>query len=253
MIIDNIQDSPADLRASSLVCRSWAHRSRRYLFGTTCLASEEDMCKWAAAFTPSPTMATTHLVDPCQLVTTLRIGADRYLDTSSLTLFTSNLRNFKNVKNLSLINWHPSPLMSQSPKFHFGHFVSSLRSLTLIKTTCTGAVPLLRFICTFPHLDDLDIRCLSIHKETARNWKSLKKKRFAHTIPSFSGHLSLSSYGYTPYCAGFLSALVSLPVNFSSMSLQWISVSQFQDWTTLFESSASTLKHLELSVSGKYP
>lgn len=253
MIVDNLQDSPGDLRACSLTCRSWAHRSRKHLFKTISLKSREDICKWAVAFTPSTTTPRTYMADPQKLVTTLRMGTNRALETNSLTLFTSHLRKFTNVNHLALSNWHPSAsLPSQSPKFHFGHLAPSLRSLTLFKAKSVRAAPLLQFICMFPHLDDLEIRGLSFDRETDRNSRSLKQEHIARTVPSFSGHLSLSAHRRTNYCAGFLSALASIPVSFSSMSLLWIHASQFQDWTTLLGSSAATLKRLELSVSSMY-
>jgi len=121
----------------------------------------------------------------------------------------------------------------------FSQFVPTLRSLRLQATVCNSAFQLMKFVCRFPHLDDLALISPRGPKESqlpnvlARSGRLQKQQR----LP-FGGDLVLHETGPTIQC------LLELPggIRFRSIEVD----SYLKDLTKLLVACQPTLEDLRI-------
>lgn len=248
MIIDQHSDSPEDLKSCALVCKAWAPASRRNLFATTMLESQEELCKWSIIFAPTSIPDTSiSLPNPSHLVSTLRIRAQWKNPAKDLTLFIPFLRSFTRVKKLIFLGLNfMNASHLQFPQLHFAHFVLSLRTLVLVCTDATDCIALIRFVCMFPHLDDLSIRGLFCTTKPCHCRDCTSHRPVAPLPPpTFRGRLEITGL---LDAIDFVHEMAALPLKFSSCKLLQMSPVDFGHWMELLSSCATTLKTLEVSL-----
>lgn len=247
MIIDS-SDSAAVFKACALVCKAWAPASRRNLFATTLLQSQEDMCKWSMAFaSPLNQNSPTPLPNPSPLVSTLRICADWKLAAKDFTLFIPYLRSFTRVKKLIFLGLDLIGTdVWKFPELHFGHLAFSLRGLVLVRTVVMNSATVMQLVCMFPQLDDLSIRDLLCIAEPFHVCDECRSGSPIITHPpTFRGQLEING---GLHAAEFVHDMATLPLKFSSFKLLQMHPPEFDHWMELLSSCATTLKTLELSV-----
>jgi len=149
-IIDHLYDKPADLRACSLVAKSWKSRSQSHLFRKVCWTTET-VLGWCAHIPPRSDGLAGHATG---LMVVSLLEQER-LDTIK-DYFTS----FQNVTSLTLQDLDfDDPLFDPDEvPVYFGHLKPGLTSLTLINANGSCG-RLLSFVSFFSHLEYVTVSC----------------------------------------------------------------------------------------------
>jgi len=169
-IVDLLYNDLETLKQCCLVSKSWVPRTRRYIFANIFFHSAHAFESWNNTF-PDPTNS------PASHVNTLTIDSFPE-DVEGFDWITS----FSCVEKLSL---HGRPTVP----FALFHGLSfNLRSLNVqfITFSCPD---LFDFICSFPHLENLDLVCEEVPPDHGNNSLGLQ------TSPPLTGSLSLFMFG----------------------------------------------------------
>ena len=150
-IIDLLHDQPDTLRNCCLASTSFIYRARKYLFEDIGFASSpEDFPKleaWKKTFL-------NHKTSPAHHTRSLSVGCTEIV-TDEDAKEGGWIEPFSEVVRLEL--WDGSwdgPVVNHS--FHPFHVLSKVKHLRLVFTTIPP-LDLLKFICSFPLLEDLDV------------------------------------------------------------------------------------------------
>ena len=173
LVIDQLRDEPATLRACCLVSKSWIPRARSHLFAhVKFIAQKTPITSWIETF-PDPSNSPAHHT---RSLTIQRLPA---FITTGVDV-GSWIRTFQNVVDLRFehITWpdHQAPL---APFHGFSHTVRSLR------LTYTS-FEVFDLVCSFPLLEDLALVGLR-PKDDIVGLKS------PSTSPKLTGSLNIST------------------------------------------------------------
>ncbi|KAF9790921.1 hypothetical protein BJ322DRAFT_1104562 [Thelephora terrestris] len=150
IIIDHLHDRPMDLRACSLVAKSWEARSQSHLFRKV-QWDTRTVLNWCTHISPHPSGPAGYVIF---------FAVDSLLEREQLGPIKDYFTSFRNVTSLILRDLSfDDPLFDpKKVPAYFGHLKLGLKSLTLANARGSCG-RLLSFTSFFPHLEYLTISC----------------------------------------------------------------------------------------------
>jgi hypothetical protein len=230
-VIDNLADSPRDLRACSLVSSKWLERSRRKLFASVSL-NTWNFDRWQRNISPGPNGISTY-------VRSLALRQARSivsLDPETLMGIRDHLTSFRRLNALHLQDVDFDDLFDgPSLTECFGHFGQSVRSLSL-HCINTNMSSLLFFITLFPNLNRLSISSPKLTGGVTEEPEGALPLR---------GALRLSGLGAVSHIV--LSGILLIPLHLEEISITHVQIADSKVLNRLINTCAPTLKKLELA------
>lgn len=242
-IIAHLHDDVSALLSCCLVHTSWIHCSRNQIFGSVAFRMLSDLEEWAGFFPTASQSPAKHVQSLTVAGLWTPIGTEEFdLDGLDPTML-AHFQSFDRVRNLALTALSlPSALSSHA---HFAHLRGTLKSLELYSPRAPTQDHLLRFVSSFPHLEDLVITV------TNRWLYDREKSQCAslETSPPFRGNLQVLDF--TQEEGEFIAGLVDLPngVSFRSIELDCPKYRDYQPVERLLAACESTLEDLQLGSS----
>ena len=228
-ILKFLRDDRESLEAASLVAKAWTSWSQAHLFETLHLKIY-NIDNWFENIPPD--------VDgPASYTRTLTLEdrpnlfwiTPQYLDSH---ISGSSFTSFRDVRSLSLIHWNAAFFDGVPQEPYFGHFGTSLRSLSLRHCRLDPAT-LFDLLSLLPNVQDLAIARLF-----PRYRKLVTIPDVPEITPSFRGALSLAdlSSGHL-----VLKALAALPLRFTTITIEMCIFHEADTYQMLLTSCRDTL------------
>lgn len=245
LIIAHLHDDVSALLACCLVHTSWIHGSRNQIFGSLSFHALSDLEEWAEHFSSASTSPAHHVqsLSVAGLWNMNTLWGERFnLDELHIPLL-EHFRSFDQVRNLALTALNLRPMAN--PQVYFTHVQYSLRSLELYSPTVSSLGGLVRFISSFPYLEDLAITLTSrlVNNDEEPVYPSLQNS------PPFRGNLQVLDSSNEE--GVFLGKLVDLPngVRFRSIELGCPKYEEYYQVQRLLIACGSSLEDLKLDYS----
>ncbi|KAF9783982.1 hypothetical protein BJ322DRAFT_889284 [Thelephora terrestris] len=226
-VIDNLAFDFSTLQSTSLVQKSWTHRSRRRLFYFVPINSLSLLEKWSRCISPDPNGIASY---PRSILLSLNGTPKSWLEPENLDRFHGHFCSFSGVERLVIAGLETAKFDAFSTPRYFGNFAATVRSLEL-RTPIGPPASLLSFISSFPLVDDLGIEYPST--VTAGG---VSQEEFIQPVaaPSFTGKLRLLDILRESYL--FVELLCTLPLSFDTISVS------SRDWEGLPQLAKLTSK-----------
>ena len=175
LIVDHSYDERT-LKECCLVSKSWVPRARRHLFFHIEFTPQSPVKSWIKAF-PDPSTSPAHHARVLSLYCLAAVGS---AGTGALAW----VRTFCNVVDLRIVSvrWNGN----QTSLVPFHKLFPTLKSLAIYRCYIPPS-ELLGLICSFPLLEDLQLRLLS-----TRDTPAIDERTAPSTSPEFTGTLHLS-------------------------------------------------------------
>lgn len=234
-IIDFLHDDLTTLRSCSLVHSSWTQSCRHHLYAAVAFRAFCDLQAWADNISPN-------LPNPAVYVRSLSMVDFTLLDSIDLESGFQYFQAFSRVRHLRLAT--PCALPSPLLRGLHAQVCFSVESLELHLSSSIKVIDLVRFICSFPLLQDLTLVGTNCRLESSDNdtFNNL-------TAPPFTGSLRLLDFNDPE--GEFLTQLARLPtgIHFRSIELDIDPLQDYAPVTRLLTSCSSTLENLKLGKS----
>jgi hypothetical protein len=231
LIVDNLRNEPAALKACCIVSKPWIHRTRKHLFAGVEFHTRKSPIKlWKKTF-PDPCNSPAHYTRILSIygipaVTAANVDAGGWI------------RTFHNIVHLHLQYIGSNDLRSSLVPFH--GLSPTLRSLSLSSTSSE----VLGLICSFPFLEDLAWNPYSYGSD---GWDT------ASTSPKLTGFLDLN---VSSKIRPAIRRLLDLPggLHFTKITVRG-SIEDTESIMYLVSRCFDTLESLDLSCSipGMFP
>ena len=238
LIVDQLHDEPTALRACCLVSKSWVPRSRAHLFAHIEL-SHTSFERWMKAF-PDP------LNSPARCTRTLSVHEHQLVAVAgpdvAHRICALPLHNVVRLSIFSESGGSGSGWMSLVP---FYGLSPTIRSLRLVLFHSAGSSEIFGLVCSFPLLEDFDLRDFGC-------WSWIDRWTPPSTSPRLTGTLAL--YSMAGGIDLIIRRLLALPngLNFTKIVLRCVrGASDLKSIADLVSGCSGTLETLE--VSDHYP
>ena len=221
-IIDQLHDQPNELRACSVVSKSWTPRSRKHIFSTISFNNDSDVAVWWNTF-PDPSNSPAY--HPRTLAVNYRRGFPE-----------THLSSFCNITHLCP---HVHQVDGQPTSLAQLHgFTPFLETLLMAFPTLPSS-DVLSLVCSFPLLDNLTLA----GRPTASDTQVIP-----FTPPKFSGTLCLGVFRGVNIDI-MVNHLSSLPngIHFRGLILLWNYSRDLPSMTNLIFACSQTLESLDIA------
>lgn len=247
-VIDNLAFDFTTLKSTSLVSKSWTHRSRRRLFYFVAINSLRWLERWSLSISSDPEGVASYP----RTLTLLSYHIPRaWLEPENLDKFYHHFRSFSRVEHLVISGFDATKFDATSTPHYFGNFTATVRSLELRSAAGTVA-SLFSFICAFPLLDDLVIEFPNITGGSGKNGGAMDLA----SVPSFRGKLKLLDrfHGSNP----LVELLCALPLPFHTISISSRDPGRLPQLAKLVSKCGKTLRSLHIArktygMTSRYP
>ena len=233
-IIDNLAFDLPTLKSTSLVRKSWTHRSRRRLFYHVQINSLSHLEKWSLSIPSDPNGIASY-----PRVILLSNDPPRFwVEPTNLYSFSDHFCSFSGVEQLVISGLEPTKFDVTSTPRYFGNFAATVRSLEL-RTAIGAPASLLSFICAFPLVDDLAIELFNDRED---------REEVVHPLPgpSFKGKLRLLDMFYGSIA--FVESLCALPLSFHTISVSSRGSGRLPQLAKLVTECGNTLRSLHIMM-----
>ena len=234
-VIDNLAFDFETLKSTSLVRKSWTHRSRRRLFYFVAFNSLGRLEKWSLSIPPDPNGIASY---PRAILLSLET-LKSWVEPANLEQFYDHFRSFSAVERLVISGLQTPKFDAISTARYFGNFAATVRSLEL-RTTVGCPAAFLSFVCAFPLLDDLSIQLpVSLGGED-------REEVVQHAAaPRFGGKLRLLDMSCESY--PLIELLCTLPLSFHTISVSSRDPGRLPQLAKLTNKCGKTLRSLHIT------
>jgi len=248
-IIDHVDDR-TNLRACSLVCSRWSHRSRKHLFAQVEFASISDLERWCACIRPGPS-------GPSSLVERLTLPEKHCSHTlpssswlrssmpSTVTDAASHLQSLSALQALEVRRWCMCTTCIVSMLHSFGSSLENVTRLTLRDVVVQVVHPstLRMFFDHFPRLDDLSISVINLFTvRVSRHLRGVDSAIRSEIIPAHPRG-EFSAYQLP---GGVFKIIALLEPRFHRVTLSCDSYKSWSGYWPLVEACAESLEELQI-------
>ncbi|KAF9649495.1 hypothetical protein BDM02DRAFT_3186255 [Thelephora ganbajun] len=235
-VIDNLAFDFGTLKSTSLVRKSWTHRSRRRLFYFLTINSLDHLEQWSASISSDPTGIASY-------PRVIRLFHDKlksWVEPANLERFYDHFRSFSGVERLVIAGLETAKFDAISTRRYFGNFAATVRSLDL-RTVIGAPASLASFICAFPLVDDLTVKFPSA---TAGGGNQGEAIHFASS-PSFKGKLWLLDMFHES--DPLVELLCTHPLSFHTVWVSSRDVGRLPQLAKLVNKCGKTLRSLHIT------
>lgn len=207
-VIDNLAFDFATLKFTSLVRKSWTHRSRRRLFYFVPINSLTRLEQWSLSISSDPEGIASYT----RVVHLSHDTPRSWVEPANLDRFYDHFRSFPGVERLVISGLHTTKFGATSIPHYFANFTATVRSLEL-RTAVGTADSFLSFICAFPLVDDLAIE---FPNAIGGGWNNRGVMNLA-SVPRFRGKLRLLDMFHES--SPLVELLCAVPLPFHTISV----------------------------------
>ena len=235
-VIDNLAFDFETLKSTSLVRKSWTHRSHLRLFHFLPINSLNRLEKWSQSISPDPQGIASY---PRSIL--LSFGTPRHwVEPATLDRFYDHFRSFSRVERLVISGFKAHKFDATSIPRYFGNFAATVRYLE-VRTAIGTPASMLSFICAFPLLDDLAME----FPTTTTGGSEIRKVMYSASVPSFKGKLRLLDMFYESN--PLVELLCTLPLPFHTISVSSRSTGRLPQLVSLVNRCGKTLRSLHIT------
>ena len=232
-VIDNLAFDFRTLKSTSLVRKSWTHRSRRRLFFFVQINSLDRLERWSIFISSDPNGIASY----AHTILLSHGTSKSWVEPANLDRFYDHFRSFSRVERLVISGLETAKFDTTSTPRYFGNFAASVRSLEL-RTAVGTPASLLSFICAFPLVDDLEIEFPS-----GRGIQG--KATHLATVPRFKGKLRLLDLFQES--SPLVELLCALPLSFHTIRVSSRDTGRLQQLAKLVRKCGKTLRSLSIA------
>ena len=235
-VIDNLAFDFRTLKSTSLVQRSWTHRSRRRLFYFVPLNSLDRLEQWSTSISAGPEGIASY-------PRVIRLSHDTpksWVDPTNLAIFHEHFCSFSGVENLVISGLETTKFDTVTTPLYFGNFVQTVRSLELLTAVGTPA-SLVSFICAFPLMEDLTIA----FPNTTASGGDQGEVTLPAFAPNFKGKLKLLDMFHESDPT--VELLCALPLPFHTISISSRATGRLPQLAKLLKKCGKTLRSLHIA------
>lgn len=237
-VIDNLAFDFATLKSTSLVRKSWTHRSRRRLFYFVPINSLIRLENWSQSISPDPDGIASYP----QVVHLLSVDAPKsWVKPENLDRFYDHFRSFSQVERLVIHKLETARFDAASTLRYFGNFAATIRSLEL-RAPVGSQASLISFICAFPLVDDLTIELPAIIIGNGGNQQEVPH---IAAVPAFKGRLKLLDMFHESL--PLVELLSTLPLPFHTISVSSREAGSLPQLAKLTSKCGKTLRSLHIT------
>ena len=235
-IIDNLAFDFATLKSTSLVRKSWTHRSRRRLFYFVPINSLSRLEQWSLSISSDPNGIASY---PRAML--LSHDTPRsWVKPSNLDNFYDHFCSFSGVERLVISGLETTKFDATSTLRYFGNFAATVRSLEL-RTAVGTPASLLSFLCAFPLVDDLAIELPNTRVDGGNHGEVT----YPPSVPSFKGELRLLDMFFGSIA--LVELLCALPLPFHTLSISSRGTGRLPQLAKLVGKCGKTLRSLHIT------
>lgn len=236
-VIDNLAFDFETLRSTSLVRKSWTHRSRRRLFYFVPINSLSRLEKWSLSISSNPNGIASYPRVVLLSLETLK----SWVEPVNLDKFYDHFRSFSAVERLVISGLETTKFDAVSTPRYFGNFAATVRSLEL-RTAIGSPAALLSFVCSFPLVDDLAIEFPACVSAGGGNEEEVVQVADG---PSFRGKLRLLDMFHESY--PLMELLCTLPLPFHTICVSSRDSGRLPQLAKLTSKCGKTLRSLHIT------
>ena len=235
-IVDLLHDDPEMLKQCCLVSKSWVPHTRKHLFAIVEFRTPAHLRGWKSTF---PDRSNS----PARYTRTLSVNCGTVIVSTTDAVEGGWIPAFSRVTCLELENKIFSTDL-EKVFTAFQRISATLRSLSL-NTAPLPLVPLFNFICSLPHLENLDLAC----RATVIDDSEFGGQQAVVTStgsPALTGVLGLLAfYGM----ARVVRRLLDLPngVHFRTLKLSWCREEDLHSMEELLVACSDTVESLDIT------
>jgi len=235
-VIDNLAFDFTTLKSTSLVKKSWTHRSRRRLFYFVAIDSLRRLEQWSLSISPDPEGVASY---PRTVILLSNDIPRSWVRPENLVKFHDHFRSFSRVERLVISRLETAKFDATSTPHYFGNFTATVRSLEL-QTAAGTFASLFSFICAFPLVDDLAIEFPNVTGGSGKDGGVTDLT----SVPSFRGKLKLLDmfHGSGP----LVELLCALPLPFHTISISSRDPGRLPQLAKLVSKCGKTLRSLHI-------
>ena len=235
-VIDNLPLDFATLKSTSLVRKSWTHRSRQRLFHFVQINSLSQLEQWSLSTSSDP----NGLASYPRVIFLSHEPPRSWVEPAGLEKFYDHFRSFSGVERLMISGLETARFAATSTSRYFGNFAATVRSLEL-RTAIGAPASLLSFICAFPLVDDLAIELPSTRTGV---WNH-EEVMHLPSVPSFKGKLRLL-FAFRESIS-LMELLSALPLSFHTISVSFRDIREVPGLAKLIGKCGKTLRSLHIT------
>ena len=232
-VIDNLAFDFETLKSTSLVRKSWTHRSRRRLFSFVPINSLDRLEQWSLSISSDPNGIASY----ARVILLSHHTPKSWVEPANLDRFYDHFRSFSRVERLVISGLQTAKFDVTSTPRYFGNFAATVRSLEL-RTTVGAPASLLSFICAFPLVDDLGIQLPNVTVGSGNQGETTCPA----SAPSFKGNLRLLDMFYESIL--LVDLLCALPLSFHTIRVSSRNVGRLPQLAKLVSKCGKTLRSL---------
>lgn len=237
-VIDNLAFDFKTLRSTSLVRKSWTHRSRLRLFHFIPFNSLDQLERWSLSISSDPNGIASY---PRVILLSLD-GPKSWVEPVYLDEFCDHFRSFSAVERLAISGLETTKFDAISTPRYFGNFAATVRSLEL-RIAIGPPAALLSFICAFPLVDDLALEFPTSGGAGGENQGQVA--RLSGATPSFGGKLRLLDMINESY--PLVELLCTLPLSFHTIRVSSGHWGRLPQLAKLTSKCGKTLRSLHIT------
>jgi len=235
-VIDNLAFNFETLKSTSLVRKSWTHRSRRRLFSLVPIYSLGRLEQWALSISSDPNGIASY----ARVILLTHNTPKSWVEPANLDRFYEHFRSFSRVERLVISGLEMAKFDATSTPRYFGNFAATVRSLEL-RTAVGTPASLLSFICAFPLVDDLAIE----HPNPTAGSGNQGETTHHPSAPSFKGKLRLLDMFHESN--PLVELLCTLPLPFHAIRVSSRDTGRLPQLAKLVRKCGKTLRSLSIA------
>lgn len=232
-VIDNLAFDFATLKSTSLVQKSWTHRSRRRLFYFIPIYSLDRLEQWSRSISADPEGIASYP----RVLHLSNNAPSSWVEPANLTRFYDHFRSFSGVERLAISRLETAKFDVASTLHYFGNFTATLRSLEL-RIAIATPVSLFSFICMFPLLDDLAVQHPSYAAGDGEQGEVI-------SAPRFKGELKLLDISHES--TALVELLCTLPLPLQTISVSSRNAGHLPQLAKLVSKCGKTMRSLHIA------
>ena len=236
-VIDNLAFDFRALKSTSLVQRSWTHRSRRRLFYFVPINSLSRLEQWSLFISSDPKGIASYP----RVIHLSHDTPKSWVEPANLDKLYDHFRSFSGVERLVISGLETTKFDPISTPRYFGNFAATVRSLEL-QTAVGPPASLLSFICAFPLVDNLAVK---FPNTTVGGGGNHGEATPPASVPSFKGKLRLLDMfnESTP----LVELLCALPLPFHTIWVSSRDTGRLPQLTKLVSKCCKSLRSLHIT------
>jgi hypothetical protein len=235
-VIDDLDFDFRTLKSTSLVRKSWTHRSRRRLFQFLQFNSLRQLEQWSTSISSDPEGIASYP----RFVHLFHDTPKSWVEPTNLDKFYSHFRSFSGAERLVIAGLATAKFDATSTPRYFGNFAATVRSLEL-RTAVGTIASLFSFIRAFPFVDDLTIQ----YSNATTGGGNLGEATPPAPVPSFKGKLVLLDMLDESY--PLVELLCTLPLSFHTISVGSRTTGRVPQLAKLVNKCGKTLRSLHIT------